>query len=188
MDDIKKDDEIRDYQWQMQLPDDLRILNYKARNLTAADLVLGDIAPGKNTRFRDDDSRSMAKGHPLLLVRVLQAENDPSLAPHELRTIQAFAIEQRTQGDKILDVDGRASRGPDLHKTLVLNTRAKAGDFKVLLIPFRHGEDLPKVKLLSSGSFELEWKAQKDVVSFGAIGERSNVSIDRNGSHWVKSY
>lgn len=96
-------------------------------------------------------------GQPLLLVRVLQANQ------LEIPTFQDNITVETVEFKKYDDTTHFYGRTQGLGKRLVIPSRSVAPDYKVLMIPFRHGEALPKTVLSEDGNeLTVEWPDQKD--------------------------
>jgi hypothetical protein len=72
---------------------------------------------------------------------------------------------------------------PQPYDRLVINSRAKEGHFKVLLIPFHMGEPMPSVSFDSKTSrATVAWGNQKDLLSFEqASNGKTSMTIVRDG-------
>ena len=179
IDDLRKDGSDHLYQWCGMLGGG--VWEASVPNVPKGSLVLGydhtkDASNIGMTTMAPYEAKahqsplSPLKGDSLLLVLPItpDASGDPSLPLIKVETAQGP-----------LDKKGV----PQPYDRLVISTRAKEGHFKVLLIPFRMGEELPKITH-AAGSDEviLEWKGQKDLLKFQtAPNSPGTLSVTRNG-------
>ncbi len=133
VDDIAKDDQAHHYDWILTLEHDIQIVSVNKTNDGEMDILLTGDDPNQLEGFGKDSlpakySGKPAKNQPMLLVRVLQV-NDPS-------AFKAVNIEEwRPLGAKPKESPVRK---------LVIPADAISPDFKVMLYPYRNGEELPK--------------------------------------------
>jgi len=135
VDDIQKDDTERLYEWLMQTG-----MNTEIASISGNDIVLCDA-----TVFRDAAGAPKPKtGDRQLLVRILEM-NDPALV-RDYQSRPSVRLETFERRDTLLPESAglSGSRSFGLDKRLVIASRSKAPDFKILLYPFRNGEELPK--------------------------------------------
>ena len=115
-------------------------------------------------------------GEPLLLVcgLGLQDSGDPALP-----LIQV----QRSAGPA--DRNGK----PQYYDRLVINQRAKAVQFRVLLLPFHAGEPLPAIVAdAGANDASLKWPQQADDLHFASgPGEQTHVQVLRAGREVLTS-
>ena len=156
--------------WEADLPDVPKgglVLGYD-HSKDAANVGMNTMAPYEASGHR---SRILPlKGDPLLLVLPITPETsgDPSLPLIRVETARGP-----------LDRKGV----PQPYDRLVICSRANEGHFRILLIPFRMGEELPKITH-ASGSDEatLEWKGQKDLLKFRAESKSAtSLTVTRDG-------
>lgn len=131
IDDIRKDEEARLYEWILTLEPDLQIVSVTPAPDGQLDILLtGDDpsqtgpAPKEPLPAQRAADLPVPAGQPMLLVRVLQRDGSPA--------------------DPVIDTipgDAKTRAGPV--RRLVIPTRAVEPNFKVLLFPHRHGEPLP---------------------------------------------
>ena len=72
---------------------------------------------------------------------------------------------------------------PQFFDRLVINSRSKEGRFRVLLIPFRMGDEIPRI-IHAPGSNEaiLEWNDQRDLLKFQSVsGTATLLGVTRDG-------
>jgi hypothetical protein len=179
LDDLRKDGADHLYEWcgmlgggvwEASCPDAPKgslVLGYD-RSKDASSIGMTAMAPYEVKAHQS--ALSPAKGDPLLLVLPITPETsgDASLPLIKVETPPGP-----------LDKKGVAQ----LYDRLVISTRAKEGHFKVLLIPFRMGEELPKITH-AAGSDEviLEWKGQRDLLKFhGESKSPASFSVTRAG-------
>jgi hypothetical protein len=158
LDDLQKDEEDHTYTWGMTLADDVGMSSAKftGTNINpTADIILKETgaAPSEGKRF--------------LLVRVFQAAQLDNQKPGEVITIEA-------PNEKMA-----AFTFPKL----VIPSRAKSPLFKVLLIPFREGEELPETTWNNlQTDVTVKWKDQTDVISFGSGEDGRSRFMVRRGA------
>ena len=179
IDDLRKDGAEHTYEWcgmvsggvwEADLPDAPKgslVLGYD-RSKDAANIGMTTMAPydarGRRSRILP------SKGDPLLLVLPITPDSSGEASLPLIRV-------ETAQGP--LDRKGV----PQSYDRLVIGSRAKEGHFKVLLIPFRMGEELPKITH-APGSDEatLEWKGQKDLLKFRAEPKSAtSLTVTRDG-------
>ncbi|MDX6765207.1 MAG: hypothetical protein SFU85_00290 [Candidatus Methylacidiphilales bacterium] len=135
-DDIQKDQQERLYEWLMQTGPNTEVVSYKDN-----DLVLGDA-----TLKRDENGQPKpVRGDRLLLVRILNM-NEPQLA-RDYQTRPSVRLETFERRDTLTPtvVQGSLSGGRSfgLDKRLVIASRSVSPNFRILLFPYRHGEENP---------------------------------------------
>jgi hypothetical protein len=137
-DDIRKDDKEHLYEWRMILP-----MNVEAYEIKGADIILGPVAgehvtdEATGTPYNDSGKPVARAGTPLLLVRVLRmAETDP---PADAPAPSVETIEFM----KTDDTHQFAGRSFGMGRRLVLPARCVEPGYRVLLYPYRSGENLP---------------------------------------------
>jgi hypothetical protein len=162
VDDIKKDDRERLYEWRMKVP-----YNTEVYDISKGDMILSRISPERNQSYSVYHSNYRTgmpvpkQGQPMLLVRVLQA-NQPKMKAFQdnlkLETVEFIKHDDSHQF---------AGRSMGVGKRLVIPSRSVAPDYKVFIYPFRHGENLPETQLSGDGSEVLiTWNDQIDAVRF----------------------
>ena len=154
VDDLKKDDAEHLYQWAGMLNGGV----WKAAvpNLPANEVALayreGD--PDINSRDAKPDITPQP-GEPLLLVcgLGLKESGDPALP---------LAQVERAEGPK----ESKSGKG-QYYDRLVINRRAQSVAFKVLLLPVKAGEELPRVGYdAGSNTATVQWGGQSDTLEF----------------------
>jgi hypothetical protein len=167
LDDVRKDDAPRLYQWAAMLNGG--VWRAEVPGLPANQFVLGFRGPATPpTSAAVKPPIQPQSGEPLLLVVALgmDASGDATLPLFQVETLVAPA--------------GRANQS-QFYDRLVINQRAVGAQYRVLLIPFRFGEALPTV----STAFErckVEWPNQRDQFRFHLAPEgRTRVQVIRQG-------
>ena len=177
VDDVKKDSNSHLYSW-------IGMLNggvWKAdvsglpSNMTA--LAFQAVDPtGKPDRSTNRPALVPKPGDPVLLVCVLNLtdSSQPSSSISRIETL-------------ISPPDKKGATTP--YDQLSINTQSTSGDFKVLLLPYHQGEQLPKVAYdVKSQTASIEWPGQKDEFVFTSDDtHRSHVTIRRGGKNLVVS-
>lgn len=153
LDDVKKDDAARLYQWTAML--NAGVWQAEVPGLAAGQLALACRPPAR-APIRP------AAGEPLLLVCLL--EPAAAGAPQQL----GVSAEPGP-----LDRSGK----PQAYDRLAVSARADGVRFRVLLLPFRWGDPLPRV-----AGRTVEWDGQRDTFDFevGADG-RTRCAVKRDG-------
>ncbi len=158
VDDFQKDQEAHEYQWGMTVEDDL--VQDSATAATDAggafcdDVVLGEAKPSGAPRY--------------LLVRLLNAAG-------------------RKEGESAAKLESydlpNTPNPPIVMRRLSITTRAVAPEFKVLLFPYKKGQEQPtttwdKERL----SLRVDWSDQHDVAIFRKSEDgRTRVTLQREG-------
>ncbi len=169
VDDIKKDNQERLYEWLMPMPLDIEVVSIKQlvdvkqesgpnnigfNTLTNKgihgeyDILLGDKSMKRNMKVVDDTSGELMyagrflpkKGDPQLLVRVLNRTDAPR--PNLEPSPRLEVIEKL----KTEDMHQFYLRTMDIGKRLVIPSRSSQPEFKVLLFPHLNGDKLPNTK------------------------------------------
>ena len=179
LDDLRKDGADHFYEWCGMLgggvweascpdvPKGSLVLGYD-RSKDASSIGMTTMAPYEATAHKV--ALSPSKGDPLLLVLPITPETSGDASQPLIKVETPLGP---------LDKKGV----PQLYDRLVISNRAKEGHFKVLLIPFRMGEELPKITH-AAGSDEviLEWKGQKDLLKFRTTpNSPGTLSVTRDG-------
>lgn len=166
VDDIRKSEEEHEYVWQMQMG-----LDTAVARMEEADIVLADDRPRQRVRW---GFQRLDKGERALLVRVLE-QAEPALN-RDYHTRGSPRLETVERID-MLKPEGRSF---GLDKRLVIPSRSVEPNFKILLLPFREGDELPKT-IWNEDQTELriEWSDQTDLLSFQKDAEgRTRVELD----------
>jgi hypothetical protein len=190
IDDLKKDNAERLYEWAIPVQLDVEAVSIRqlvevtmqtesknlgfnafANNRTQGeyDIVLGDKRMKRDMSEVDNTVGSFyrtgrftpQKGNPQLLVRVLDrtASVVPNLEPNpRLETFENLKTE---------DMHQFYMRSMDLGKRLVIPSRSDDPNFKVLLFPYLHGEELPQTQWNENRTLlTVTFSNQKDVFYF----------------------
>lgn len=208
IDDLKKDEQERLYEWQMQMPLDVEVVSikqlvevtqgsgaldigfnyFKNKGISGEyDITLGDKSMERNMAETDTGLGEMLntgrftpkKGNPQLLVRVLERTPAaiPQLEPNpRLETIEKLKTD---------DMHQFYLRTMDLGKRLVVPSRSNDPDFKVLIFPYLHGEELPQTKWNENRTvLTVSWSDQIDTFYFSKdkASGRTKVQLERNGA------
>lgn len=164
VDDIKKDEEKHIYEWQMQIPGGIFIHSWwkMPKGLTV-------LAQKSDLQ----EKGGLAKGAPQLAVLVLDRHRDEFEAQGVL-----FPMEIRKQ------LVSKTER-------LVITARGVRPDFKVALIPFRHGGPVPTVTR-EEGKATITWSQGDEVVQQDEIlfiqgdDHRTRFTVTRAGRALIK--
>ena len=80
---------------------------------------------------------------------------------------------------------------PQFYNRMKISSRAVEARFKVLLVPFRMGEEMPKIGFdAASGSATLAWKDQSDKLRFAsehATDQRTRFTVLRDDKTLLES-
>lgn len=205
IDDIKKDNQERLYEWLMPMPLDVEVVSIKqlvdvkqesgALNIGFNtftnkglegdyDVLLGDKRMKRNMQEVDTRGTELMsagrfipqKGDPQLLVRVLNHTAAPR--PNLEPNPRLEVIEKL----KTEDMHQFYLRTMDIGKRLVIPSRSTQPKFKVLLFPHLSGQELPKTKWNEDRTMlTVTFKDQKDVFYFSESKEgRTGVKLVRN--------
>ncbi len=206
VDDLKKDNQERLYEWNMPMPLDVEVVairqlvevtqgaaalnigfnSFSGKGVSGEyDIVLGDKRMERNMKEVDnangekcDAGRFTPKtGDPQLLVRVL--ERTPAPRPNLEPNPRLEVIEKL----KTEDMHQFYLRTMDIGKRLVIPSRSSDPNFKVLIVPYMHGEEMPQTTWSENRTrLRVEWSNQKDEFFFSK-GEngRTKVKLVRDG-------
>ena len=162
VDDIRKDEQTRLYQWTMQMPADVEIIRSGER---WAVLGAKEIPADKNVKGSkpQPDKRR-------LLVQIMDIDMTSK------RDGLAIALESSSLGND-------AFAQGNLRKRLVIPARTSEPRFKILLYPHVEGDPLPDVLWNEAGSMcELVFSDQTDRWSFAPAADgRTALSVSRDG-------
>lgn len=176
-DDMKVDEAVHVYSWQMMLPPEMEV--YSIGGESGQDIVLGlpsgevdeEYIPEAPWRNR---GRPLPKpGQSLLYVKVLEARHDGLPVLRQNPRVETIEVRKHSDEHQF------AGRSMGLGKRLVIPSTSVEPDFKVALIPFRSGETLPKFFFdTSSGKAALTWPDHVTRLEFkkGSNG-RTNLSF-----------
>ena len=177
IDDLKMDDAIHHYEWIMQIPSNVRSLDGQDAidSVTLVAETAETLAGQSHERVFDADQ--VPKGTPLLLVVPLgheeieyydKTKNEPQTRDRKID----FAVKQEMY---------RARRGLKSIKVLSLGKTATEMRFKILLIPYRYGEQMPEITYdRDKRKAIVKWKSQEDHLYFSEEGNRTRIKVERN--------
>ena len=205
VDDIKKDEQERLYEWLMPMPLDVEVVSIKQlvdvkqeagalnigfNTLTNKgvqgeyDILLGDKSMKRLMLDVDTDAGETLrsgrfipqKGDPQLLVRVLNRTAAPR--PNLEPNPRLEVIEKL----KTEDMHQFYLRTLDIAKRLVVPSRSADPDFKVLLFPHASGDELPQTKWNEDRTvLDILFKEQHDVFYFTKTAEgRTKIKMLRD--------
>jgi hypothetical protein len=163
IDDIQKDQQERLYEWLLQTG-----LNTEVISINGNDILLTDA-----TVKRDANGEPRpARGDRELLVRVLDLNNPAH--PHDYQSRPSFRLETFERRDTLMPDAGpyalSGSRSFGAEKRLAIASRSVAPDFKVLLVPMRHGDSLPVTS----------WNADRSQLTIQIGAERTVLQLKRD--------
>ena len=178
VDDIKKDDQVRLYEWLMMIPKEVELYSMSEHSMLLYD------ATHKGAKHPGDNKWGTApNGTPMCLVKVLDRtlHEDNSQNP-ELRFEKFLLKEARKWPTDISEFkDGKL--GVNWQKRLVVPSRSVEPNFKVLLYPHRKGAKLPVTTWNKNrDQVTVKFTKQVDVITFkkGSKG-RTTISVERDG-------
>ena len=177
IDDVKKDDAEHLYQWAAMLNDG--VWKADVQGLPGGCVALAFREPAPNAKQEPVGSRPAivpAPGEPLLLVASLEpATSRDGGAP-------IIAIETKEGAS---DRKGKVQT----YDRLTVNLRAAEARFKVFLMPFRMGEEVPKLTCdAGTGVAAMAWKDQADQITFKLSNDaRTQCAIRRDGAVLLES-
>jgi hypothetical protein len=153
VDDIQKDESEHTYEWIMMVDSDIQLMR-----ISVDEIVLGgvtEIGEGPWGTLRPKPGN----GDPQLLVKILERSipEDPFKNPQiRLETFEYKDAREWPNG-----------RSFGLARRLVVPSFSVHPDFKMLLFPYRHGEETPAVEWSPDRTvLSIQWQDQKDVVEF----------------------
>jgi len=206
IDDLKKDNQERLYEWNMPMPMDVELVSIKQLaevEMQTSALALGfntisglrkageyDILLGDKRMRRDMRDVDNTGGGEQLAGRFLPKTGDPQLLVRVLD--KALAARPNLEPNPRLEVLENI-KTEDMHqfylrtmgpiKRLVIPSRSNAASFKVFLFPYLHGEEQPVTEWSNDRTqLTVSWSDQKDVFFF-TVGndKRSGVKLIRDG-------
>ena len=163
VDDIKKDDQVRLYEWQMMLPKDVTI-----EKIDIHEVILAEEWPAE---------KDMKKGYrrPMCSIHILD---------RHLPKDQFTTPETRFESIQLKDARSYPNPGPKtLQKRLVIPSRAVEPKFKMLLYPHLKGERQPKITWNDARTqVVVDFKDQKDVIHFYLDNQgKTLMKVERDG-------
>jgi hypothetical protein len=169
VDDIRKDDALHTYEWNMMVDSDVRLVRIRTDEI----ILSGPVADDEGDF--DVHVPRPRRGDPQLLVKVLER----SIPPNEFNNPQ-IRLETFEYKDAREWPNGRSF---GLAKRLVVPSYSIEPKFKMLLFPHRHGDSLPEVEWNEGGAaVTVRWADQEDVITFdGGDDGRTRTTITRGG-------
>ena len=178
VDDINKDDKEHNYEWLMQMPDGVRLVNLPLRMPSVDAILLTRAAAPKgwsNTR----PAEALPNGTPALIVCLLDPARGNMKKQDLTNVVNAdnlpFRVEQLASDQ---------GAGSAVVKTrLVIQERAVDPAYKVLLIPYPAGDEMPNITWDDGlGSVSIAWKNQKDECVFTKGTDKcTRITVKRDG-------
>ncbi len=177
VDDIAKDDKVHHYDWMLTLEHDIQIVSTTKINDHEMDIILTGNDPDQKNGWDKDSLPAKFNGkvpakQPMLLVKVLNLNN----------TLAANTV----------NIEELRSNNPKNHESnvrkLVIPADAVSPDYKVLLYPFRNGDELPKTSWNSSHTkLTVKWSnTEKQEISFAPNTDgRTHLSIKDGEKEFV---
>jgi hypothetical protein len=171
VDDAKKDDKQHLYQWTIMLAKGVWKADYK------------DIPEGAAVLAYDENLvKDWAK--PTEVPSLIPQKGDPLLFVYDL---DLNANKGETKVEVATDGQPDANDINEHYNRLAINKNTVQANYKVLLIPFRYGDELPRITYLK-GIATLKWKNQTDLITFDTVQtHRNHVIVQRDGKLIAKS-
>jgi hypothetical protein len=174
VDDIQKDDQIRDYSWGLTIADDV-ILGASAHDADPSHYrldVMLDEDPSTTAQKLDEQNEIFDPSHSRhMMIRVLDGANvDP---------------EQPAQIETITDTNGAMK--PISFPKLCIHSKSADPHFKMLFVPFTTGQTLPTTSWNADRTVvTIRWPDQSDTVNFTSVsGGRTGIEVIRDGQSLV---
>ncbi len=170
IDDIKKDDQLRTYDWNMMLDPDIGPVSIKLD-----EILLGPDPKYATTGFAYTFSGKAKKGDPQLFMKVLNRAIPEQVGHNPEIRVETLEFKEARDWP-----DGRSF---GFNKRLVVPSYSNEPKFKMLLYPHKSGEETPQVTWNDDHTVAtVEWSDQKDVITFSE-GEdgRTRLQIERDG-------
>ncbi|MEO0055803.1 MAG: hypothetical protein RLZZ50_1750, partial [Verrucomicrobiota bacterium] len=179
IDDRRKDDQPRLYEWLMQLPDSVRIANLPTPAgpglVPSVLLTHAPSAPGWNR----EAAEKLPAGAPLLLVALLETSAAPSANRGNQLDFVSLPISLRQ-----LAAPPRTGAKSTSNR-LVIEQRAVTARFRVVLLPIRAGEPVPRITWDAAALTAAvdDGNQPADTLSF-SVGpdDRTRLAVTRDGS------
>ena len=190
VDDLQKDGKEHLYEWAMPMQLDVELVSIKQlvdvkqeagalnigfntlsnqRKQGEYDIILGDKRMKRNMSdvetvvggIYSTGRFTPQKGDPQLLVRVLESTEAAIANMEPNPRLETF------ENIKTEDMHQFYMRTMDLAKRLVVPSRSTNPNFKVLLFPYLHGEELPKTLWnVNRTKLTVTWSDQQDEITF----------------------
>ena len=206
IDDLKKDNQERLYEWNLPMPMDVELVSIKqlaevemiTSNLALGfnkitglrkagdyDIILGDKRMKRDNRMIDSNAGGdwnagrylPTKNDPQLLIRVL----DKTLAPRP--NLEPNPRLEVIENLKTEDMHQFYLRTMGPIKRLVIPSRGNVSSFKVLLFPYLQGEEQPVTEWSENRTrLTVSWSNQKDEFTFTTgADKRTHIKLIRDG-------
>jgi len=206
IDDLKKDNTERLYEWAMPMQLDVELVSIKqlidvkqqsdpltigfntfTNNRTQGeyDIILGDKRMKRNMAEVDKNVGGIynvgrflpQKGDPQLLVRVLER------TAADIPKLEPNPRLETFENIKTEDLHQFYLRSMDIAKRLVIPSRSISPNFKVLLFPYLQGEELPKTSWNEDRTrLLINWSNQQDEFTFSKAKDgHTQTKLVRNG-------
>ena len=179
VDDAKKDANNHLYQWTAMTAKGVWKADYKEVPQGAVVLGYDDRLVKQWDKGTNVAPLSPSKGDPLLLVYSIANNND------ENKVLMEY-VKEDTKQNGINFTNFASTIGA--YNRLAINRNTVTANFKVLLIPFRYGEELPIYSTVNNKT-TITWKdGQKDVLDFNLDAtNRTKVVVTRDGKEVIES-
>lgn len=165
-DDLKKDDKNHTYQW-------TAMLNGGVWQANIAGLEKNEVVLAYRTyKAASDQTKKQLiepeKGEPLLLVYILGLDNsnDESIPLMKVSTEVGPSNSKQAK--------------TQYYDRLAISTKAKLVNYKVLLIPFKYGDELPNIGF-SNNQAQINWKDEAETIVFKLNGNRTQTKVVSGG-------
>ena len=176
VDDIAKDDKVHHYDWILTLEHDIQIVSTTKINDHEMDIILTGNDPEQNNGWDKDSlpakySGKVPANQPMLLVKVLNINN--------------------TVADNTVNIEEWRSKTPKSLESnirkLVIPADGVSPDYKVLLYPYRNGDELPKTSWNGSHTkLSVKWSnGEKQEITFTTTDGRTHLSIKEGEKGFV---
>ena len=171
IDDAKKDNQLHQFDWNISVPVDAVLADVATpevqfQNTEPSENRMDDIVLAKGDIAKDAKTGKLLlkKGDPLCLIRVLWRKTDYGFPVPKLEKFEGYAL-------------------------VTIPARAISPEFKVLVYPYKFGEEVPKTTWNRDRTqLTVEFKNQKDVYNFSITdGGRTVFELKRNGKDAIKS-
>ena len=171
IDDAKKDNQLHQFDWNISVPVDAVLADVATpevqfQNTEPSDNRMDDIVLAKGDIAKDAKTGKLLlkKGDPLCLIRVLWRKTDYGFPVPKLEKFEGYAL-------------------------VTIPARAVSPEFKVLVYPYKYGEEVPKTTWNRDRTqLVVELKNQKDVYNFSTTdGGRTVFEFKRNGKEAATS-
>jgi len=171
IDDAKKDNQLHQFDWNISVPVDAVLADVSTpevqfQNTEPSDNRMDDIVLAKGDIAKDAKTGKLLlkKGDPLCLIRVLWRKTDYGFPVPKLEKFEGYAL-------------------------VTIPARAVSPEFKVLVYPYKYGEEVPKTTWNRDRTqLTVEFKNQKDVYNFSTTdGGRTVFELKRNGKEAATS-